>query len=182
MAPIEHVTIKRVPGTSTLIGGWLSALEESRTDLISTLEGIGVAELHAEILPGAHSIGAILWHVASVELWWTRSVLLASPPDEPTCRRFGLSRPGEIHRPPESWELAQFLALMAEAHAGTLSLYSTMTDEAFLTADRSAPGGTRCWSPEWILYNLLDHEANHRGQIAMLKRLLRLGSPRPDTD
>lgn len=170
---MKQIRLNRPPGATSQIGGWLGALTEAREDLLGTLTDLTDQELHTELLPGAHSIAAILWHMANIELWWIQTVLQGTPPDEATRRRFGLTEPGEFNTPPDTMSLAQFLALMAEARQATVAAYGAMTDEAFTTADRLRPGGQRIYAPEWILFNLVDHEANHRGQIAMLKRLLR---------
>lgn len=170
---MQQIRLNRPAGATEQIGGWLGALTEAREDLLATLADLTQEELHTKLLPGAHSIAAILWHMANVELWWIQTVLQGTPPDEATRQRFGLTEPGELNTPPSTMTLAQFLALMAEARQATLAAYETVTDEAFTTADRLRPGGQRLYAPEWILFNLVDHEAHHRGQIAMLKRLLR---------
>ncbi|WP_238594648.1 DinB family protein [Caenibacillus caldisaponilyticus] len=72
---------------------------------------------------------------------------------------------------PAEKRLDEFLDLLAETMALVESVYRHMPDDVFTTADR--PLGEENVSPEWVLYNLLDHEANHRGQIAMMKRILR---------
>lgn len=170
---MQQISLNRPPGATSQIGGWLGALTEAREDLLATLADLTQAELHQELLPGAHSIAAILWHMANVELWWIQSVLVGTPPDDSTRQRFGLTEPGEINTPPATWTLDRFLALLAEVRQATLTAYGSMLDQVFITADRARPGGQRLYAPEWILFNLVDHEANHRGQIAMLKRLLR---------
>lgn len=160
-------------GYAPLVATWLGALEESRADLLGMLGDLNMAELHGRLVPGAHSIAEILWHVANVELWWIRHVVQGREIDPETRARFGLTEPGELNTPPAHWPLQQFIDLMDEAHALTLSVYREMSDERFRGSVCMIPGYDRGFSPEWIAYNLLDHVANHRGQVAMLKRLMR---------
>jgi len=168
------VTVQPLAGDAPLAARWLGALGESRRDLVETVADLTDVELHAALVPGAHSIAALLRHVAGVELWWVRTVLLQSPLDPGTAERFGLSQgPGTILPPPREWGLPQLLALLDEAHGETCLAFRGLDDVALQRPDRPWPGGGRAISPEWILYNLLDHLANHRGQIAMLKRLIR---------
>lgn len=165
--------IQRLDGFCPSAATWLGAMAESRADLLDLLQDLTQAELHARIAPGAHSIAEMLWHLANVELWWIACVAQGRELEGETRDRFGLTQPGELNGPPAEWDLAQFLALMDEAHAVTLQVFSEYDEEAFTTATCQRPGGRGAVSPEWIAFNLLDHLANHRGQIAMVKRLLR---------
>ena len=162
-----------LPWYETEIGRWLGALEESRADLLEVLDGMTHEELHTELVPGAHSIAAILWHMANVELWWNRAVLRGEEITEQMRAEFGLTRPGDMNRPPDTMTLDRFLSLMATARSLTVESYRTVTENGAHLADRAMPGRNRRFSPAWILYNLVDHEANHRGQVAMLLRLIR---------
>lgn len=155
----------------TMADRWLAALAQSRADLLAILSDLTHEELHARITPSAHSVAEYLWHIANVSLWWTKSVVLGEPISEEEKARFGLTRPGEILKAPAEKRLDEFLDLLAETMALVESVYRHMPDDVFTTADR--PLGEESVSPEWVLYNLLDHEANHRGQIAMMKRILR---------
>lgn len=170
-------SIARPDGYAPLAGMWLEAMRESREDLLSMLSDLTAEELHRRILPGAHSVAAILWHVANVELWWIQQVLLGQEIGLENRVRFGLSVPGELHTPPADWPLERFIGLMEEAHGLTRSSYREMSDERFRESVCMIPGRDRGFSPEWIAYNLLDHVANHRGQVAMLKRLMRTAQP-----
>jgi uncharacterized damage-inducible protein DinB len=165
--------VSRPDGYGPLVATWLGAMAESREDLLSMLADLTPEELHRRILPGAHTIAEILWHVANVELWWIQAVMLGQAIDPETRARFGLTEPGELNSPPADWGLERFTALMAEAHALTLEVFRRFSDEAFRGSSCTVPGGRNSFSPEWIAYNLLDHVANHRGQVAMIKRLLR---------
>lgn len=165
--------IARPDGYAPLVGTWLGALTESREDLLSMLTDLTTAELHRRLMRGAHSMAEILWHVANVELWWVRHVLLGQEIDAETRARFGLTRPGELNTPPADWPVERFIGLMEEAHGLTRSVYRSFTDEVFRESTCPIPGREKRFSPEWIAYNLLDHVANHRGQVALLKRLIR---------
>ncbi|MFZ5817359.1 MAG: DinB family protein [Bacillota bacterium] len=166
-------SISRPDGYAPLVGTWLGALAESRDDLLSLLEDLTREELHRRILPGCHSIAEILWHVANVELWWVREVVLGEQIDPETRARFGLTVAGDLNTPPQDWGLDRFIGLMDEAYALTREVYRTFSDEAFRERPCRIPGREKRFTPEWIAYNLLDHVANHRGQVAMIKRLLR---------
>lgn len=165
--------ISRPDGYAPLVATWLGAMAESREDLLEMVRDLTVAELHRRVVPGAHSVAEILWHVANVELWWVEHVLQGREIGLETRTRFGLTVPGQLNTPPADWGVERFISLVNEAHGLTLAVCRTMSDERFRESACLIPGRDKGFSPEWILYNLLDHVANHRGQIALLKRLLR---------
>jgi metallothiol transferase len=164
--------------SQTMAHRWLAALSESRQDLLEMIQGISHEELHARIAPSAHSIADYLWHIANVSLWWTKHVLLGESISAEEKARFGLTQPGVIHAAPKTMTLSDFLALLEETFALVERVYQPMSDEEFTRADMPLGSDGQRVSPEWVLYNLLDHDANHRGQIAMLLRLIRQGATR----
>jgi metallothiol transferase len=164
--------------SQTMAHRWLAALSESREDLIGMIRDTSHEELHARIAPSAHSIADYLWHIANVSLWWTKEVLLGQSISAEEKARFGLTRPGVIHFTPTTMQLSHFLQLLEETMALVEQVYRPMPDEEFTRADRPLGSDGQLVSPEWVLYNLLDHDANHRGQIAMLLRLIRQGATR----
>jgi metallothiol transferase len=164
--------------SQTMAHRWLAALSESRQDLLEMIQGISHEELHARIAPSAHSIADYLWHIANVSLWWTKHVLLGEPISAEEKERFGLTEPGVIHAAPKTMTLSDFLSLLEETFALVERVFQAMSDEEFTRADRPLGSEGQLVSPEWVLYNLVDHDANHRGQIAMLLRLIREGATR----
>lgn len=166
-------SLKGPDGYAPEVAVWLAALDESQADLMEILADLTHEELHRRLLPGAHSIAEILWHLANVELWWSQQVMMGQEINPDQLSRFGLTRPGELNCPPGHYEVAHFSGLMAEAHALTRTLVKGMDGEGFRSPTCIIPNRPTWLTPEWILFNLVDHLANHRGQIALLKRLYR---------
>lgn len=153
------------------LGLWWSALEDVRRQTKLAVEGLTPDALAARPPGEGNSIGQLLRHIAGVELDWTLTDLCrgeAMPAGTPAMLRDGgpMDDPGA--RP-----LEDFLAVLDFARA---------TLRARLMTLRGAdPAETREYRDEhkhavytvrWILYHLVDHEAQHKGQILAVRRAL----------
>lgn len=157
----------------TMADRWIDGLEESRADLTALLDDVTEEEYHRVVCAGAHTIAQECVHVANVQLWWTEAVVNQAEIAEDRRARFLLTNPGDMNAPPASYDAWVLRGLLGEAQDLTLWTYRKMSDEAFVRSDRRHPYTGDFYSPEWICYNLLDHDGYHRGQIALIKRLLR---------
>ncbi|MFN2509885.1 MAG: DinB family protein [Pyrinomonadaceae bacterium] len=161
-------------GFSPAIGFFVSGMEEVREQLEQAVEGMSEQQLGVRAVPGAHSIAALLLHIGEAEWWWMQ------------CNVFGHKLTREDRQAPY-WDVlkdpdgvasklysAQFcLDEIAKIRKLTRNLLASFNDddlERFISFER---GGERHeHSLRWILHHLIDHEAQHKGQILMLKRLL----------
>jgi uncharacterized damage-inducible protein DinB len=150
------------------IASLLWMMEDSRRMLLETVAGLDLATLDWEPEIGGNSIGALLYHIAGVEMdWLYTEVLEQEPPQEiialfPSdmrdndghlARRRGEDLPALVHR-------------LSEVRQNLLTTYSGMTSEDFRRA-RSLDDYDV--TPEWVLHHLLQDEAVHRGEIGMVK-------------
>lgn len=149
------------------LGFALAALEEVRGRTKRAVDGLSTAELTARGA-GPNSIGALLRHVALVELDWIltdvgRGEGLPDATPEVVKIEGPMADPGS--RP-----LTEFLAALDFARAVTVDRLSRLPAEE-ITEEREYLDEHvhRTFNVRWILHHLLVHEAHHLGQIAAIR-------------
>jgi len=159
-------------GLSREIGLLVAGLEHSRSKTYEVLSDLSPAEIARKILPTAHSIGAMAMHLGEVEYWWVQSAAMQR---EMTDEGIKLSHWLD------TFENDVDKGFTAEYCLETLKKISSLTREAMTSFNddglemlytRPEIEGRQV-SLRWLLQNLIDHEAHHRGQMAMVKRLMR---------
>ena len=132
--------------------------------------------------PGRNSIGMLLAHHAIVEVWWldvgARGELPRPEAEARVRARLGLGLDDDgMPAPPDGghpaalagWTLDQYLELLAKARACTAECLANWRDADLDQTVRVREG--RDVSRGWILYHVLEHFAQHAGQIGLLTAL-----------
>src|SRR6266496_6206562 len=171
-------TLTPHPGLTTGIGYYFSGMEEVRKQLREAVKGISDDAFGRPAFPGAHSIGALVLHIGEAEWWWMQCIvsghkLTAEDRSAPFW---------DVLKNPESFAGKSYSAEFCldeatKVRKQTRELLARFTDddlERIFTSERR--GVTYDHSLRWILHHLIDHEAQHKGQILMLKRLLGVGN------
>jgi uncharacterized damage-inducible protein DinB len=173
---IKKVSLEPVSGFSEQIGFHIAGMAEVREQLSDAVEDLSNEEIAAKVLPDVHSIGQLILHNAEAEWWWIKCVASGKELNEEEAIR-------EAH-----WDIllekdfalkdysAKFcIDEVNRVRRMCLDTVRTFTDkdlDKFYGWDKK--DGTRTEvTLRWILHHLIDHEAQHKGQILMLKRLLR---------
>jgi hypothetical protein len=160
--PVERPRniLEPVPGVSRGIGFCLAGLEEVRAQTIKLLEDMTVPELAVRVTPDSHQVG-----LANLEIT-----------DED--RKFAhLHDSTETDFASKNYSAADCVKVLGRIHRRaieTLSNYSDRDLDVVFTNDAHPAGFNG--NLRWILHRLTDHEANHKGQIAMMKRMIREAS------
>lgn len=153
------------------IGRWLWALEDARKRTKAHLE-----ELSSEFIDwpppfGVNSIGTLLYHVALVEADWLYVEMLeqAYAPAIvslfPHPVRDAQDRLTNVAGVP----LADHIMRLDAVREQVLQVFQTMTLDDFRRA-RQLPDYDV--TPEWVLHHLMQHEAEHRSEIAALRHTI----------
>lgn len=171
----EQLILRPLLGYVPSVGYALACLEWERSTTLEVVVGLSIEMLDgtAEGLP--NSIGSLLYHVALVELDWLYSEILVEPIPEMCEALFPLE-----HRDHEGKlavmagvGLGEHLERLAAVRQTLLKALRDMTDEDFYRPRSLEPYDV---NPAWVLYHLLEHEAKHSAQMALLRRRLTAGT------
>lgn len=159
------------PTGDAAIAPWLWALEDGRRRTLDRLAGIDLAVLDWTPPVGGNAIGSLLYHIALIEMDWLLAEVLELadyPPD--VVALFPLDVREEHGRltPCIGLDLAAHLARLDATRARLLAVFGEMSPEDFRRV-RHLPDYDV--TPEWVLHHLIQHEAEHRGEIGVVRLL-----------
>ncbi len=184
MAMIVQTLLETPPGfRSETVARFLWQMDEQRQALTADTRGLTPEALAWQPAPGMNTIGMLLAHIAYAESHLTQ-VGLEGKAESDTRTAIGLGveeeglplAPGGPPAPALAGrDLAWFDDLLERARANTRRVAMTLTDaDLAREVRRRRPDGTeRVFNVGWVLYHMLEHEAGHRGQIALLRHLHR---------
>jgi uncharacterized damage-inducible protein DinB len=126
---------------------------------------------------GAHSIGGLVLHIGEAEWFWMQMVVsghkLTDEDREAACWDIL----DDLERVAQRGYTAEFclseIEKIRNQTRDVLFSYNDKDLERIITFERK--GQTTEYNLRYILHHLIDHEAQHKGQIFMLKRLMALG-------
>lgn len=151
-------------------------MEEVRAQLNAAVVKISSDDLGRLAVPEAHSIGALVLHIGEAEWWWMQCVISGHQVTDTDARTAFWDVLKEPRRVAEQGYSAQFcLGEISRIREQTRALLASYKDDQLdleFTFERD--GQPHQLNLRWILHHLIDHEAQHKGQILMLKRLLGL--------
>jgi uncharacterized damage-inducible protein DinB len=169
---IKKDILEPLPGFSREIGYYLAAWSKARASTLQFIEDLSPEELAYRVLPNLHSIGALTLHLGEAEFYWMQFVV---------AKREVTEEEKKFSHWCDTLEADFERGYTAGYCLGTLEKISQMTGELLAEktdADLEVPhlrddyGEPMEISLRSILQRMIDHEAHHRGQIAMIKRLL----------
>ena len=166
-------TLSSVSGFSTDIGFCLNGMEEVREQLREAVDGMADEQLSRPAIPGAHSIAALVLHIGEAEWYWMQCVVSGHP----VTNEIRNSPCWDVLKDPVGFSEKNYSAefclneirKIRQQTAETLASFNdSQLDRVFSFARKDE---TTELTLRWILHHLIDHEAQHKGQILMLKRL-----------
>ena len=165
------MVVEALPGYEAEVGRLLWMLEETRRRTKECLEGVNPAVLDWTPLPTANSIGTLLYHIAAIEADWLYMEVLEEqtfPPDLVTL--FPDDVRDETGRlvMARGTSLATSLDRLDVVRGHGVAAFREMSPAEF-RRERDFPDYRV--TPEWVLHHLIQHEAEHRGQIGLLRDL-----------
>lgn len=168
--------IRPVEGFSREIGYYLAGLEEVREQLRDAVSELSTENIGRLAFPEAHSIGGLVLHIGEAEWWWMNCVISGHELSEADAAMSFWDVLKEPERVSQNSYSAQFcLDEISNVRKQTRTLLASFDDERLDKIFQfERKGATHDLSLRWILHHLIDHEAQHKGQILMLKRLLGL--------
>ncbi len=174
MPPEEDLTtslldVEPLPGYEPTIGRWLWQLEDTRHETKEAVTGLVPATLDWTPHVGENSISTLLYHIALIELDWLYTEVLENQPWPEELKllfavadRDGQGHLSAVHGAP----LDEYHHRLDLTRQRLLDSFLGMTVEEF-RRPRSLPSYQV--TPEWVLHHLIQHEAEHRGHIQLLR-------------
>jgi len=164
----ERIVLVRDPRAEGDLGVALAALEDVRARTKRAVAGLDDATLAARPAGAGNSIGMLVRHIALVELDWVLTDIGRGEPipaDAPAMLRLDdpMADPGPRL-------LAEFVEALDFARAVTVDRLGRLPASE-IDAEREYRDERvhRVFNVRWILHHLVEHEAHHEGQIALMR-------------
>jgi hypothetical protein len=156
-------------GVDPLVGGAIARLTDARRRTLRDLEGLDPAHVDRPGPDGTNSVGAILYHVAAIEMAWLAEEIL------------GLDAwpPGVEHLLPydvrdEAGLLWAVRGQSLDDHLERLRITREVLVRELAALDTAEFRRVRVLAdydvtPEWVAFHLTQHEAEHRSELGRLR-------------
>jgi uncharacterized damage-inducible protein DinB len=168
----QRLVVEILPGCEPEIGRLLWMLEETRRRTKEGIAGLSDAALEWASAPAENSIATLLYHIAAIEADWLYVEVLEeqSFPSEvvalfPEDVRDEHGRLTAIR----GANLASSLDRLDAVRSRLLEVCRGLSLAEFRRVRDLPDYGV---TPEWVLHHLMQHEAEHRGQIGVLRELI----------
>ncbi len=169
-------------GYSTQIGIFVSMLDWMRESVIRSVKGLSRSELDFLTDPEANTIGALLLHLAATEVVY-QDLTFEGLKDFSDANKEKWSVPMELgnegRKQIKGYDLEYYLSALKTVREKTLAEFKKRDDKWLADVDPSFFGGkpTNNYC-KW--FHVCEHEANHRGQITVIRK--RLPGKKPGND
>ena len=172
---IQKFGIEPLDGFASAISYYLAGFEYSRLKTREVIRDLTPAEIAKRIMPEIHSIGAITLHLCECEYYWIQSVVRERElsDDEKKFAHMFDGMENDVDRGFDAnYLLGKLDAISQLNHDHLKTMDDEMLDRFFISryGERNQE-----FSLREILQRRTDHEANHRGQMSMIKRVIRGG-------
>jgi len=165
--------IADISGFTPQIGRLVSMLNYIRHTTLSAVAGLTINELDYLNDPDSNSIGALLLHIAAAEAGYQLATFYdrEMTADEKSEWGAALALGGKARQDIKGYDLEFYLDKLNQVRAKTLTELASR-DDLWLDAQTSF-GKDNKINNYFKWFHVLTHEANHRGQIRLLRRLAR---------
>lgn len=157
--------MKPIKGYSNQIGIMVSMLEDLKLRITEQVDSLSIQETDFLFDENANSIGALIMHLAATESYYqVESLEERSWTDEEASYWEVPASLGEEARVKYNGKPIQYyLDIWNEVRAKTLLGLQSKNDEWFQSEIDDDV------NHHWVWYHVMEHEANHMGQIALVK-------------
>ncbi len=159
-----------LPGYAVEIGRALWMLEDTRRRTKDHLKGLSPAVLDWHASETDNTIGTLLYHMAAIELDWLYAEVLeqAAPADLMVLFPYDVREHQGQLTPVKAGTLEAYVVRLDTTRATLLAAFRPLTLEDYRRLRWLEDYDV---TPEWVLHHLMQHEAEHRGQIIEIRRL-----------
>ena len=160
--------LKSVEGYSPKIGLMVYMLEDLKDRITEQVKDLDQSQVDFLYDDNANSIGALIMHLVSTESYYQVATLKGRDWTEDERTRFGIA--GEINQKVKNMlkgmPITHYLDLWDEVREETLKELETKDDDWFASSIEEG------LNYHYIWYHVMEHSANHMGQIATIKNRL----------
>jgi len=169
-------------GLTHEVGRWLAALDELRLGTLLLLHDLGPDHLASIPAPNMNSIGTLLTHIAESEAFWIVERIGGRPLPAERRELYRMDIFGRQHAPQAARASGTFfVGILSDLRIETEEVLAGINDKDLdgkrIWNDPRRPENQEVFTVRWILNHVLTHEAHHRGEIAMTRRMLGAGEP-----
>ncbi len=167
-------------GYSPEIGTLTSMMAFMRSQVLDSVKGLSQLDLDFLLDAKANRIGALLMHLAAVETFYQLNTFEGVNPEKlPKEFKEKWGVPQELGDPArdaiKGHSLDFYLNILRETRDKTLSEFRKRDDKWLAAVDKTwlpAAGHEWGWNNHCKWFHVTEHEANHNGQIKLLKSRL----------
>lgn len=166
---MEQNIINPLSGFEPVIGTWLWALQDSRQRTLDLLNGLDDQTVNWIPLDGTNSIGTLLYHIAAIEISWLYEDIFEGtnfPPEIAALMKFDVRDDDGSLTSVFAESLDTHLNRLEYCRNHFLSKLEGMSVEEFRRHRKLEDYDV---TPEWVIHHLMQHEAEHRGQIGEIR-------------
>jgi uncharacterized damage-inducible protein DinB len=169
------LSVTPLPDCDPEIGRQLARMEEARRRTRRALLGITQEQIDWQP-PVANSIATLLYHIAAIEMDWLFNEVKEGHMAQTVWDNFPYpvrNVSGQL-TPVRGLTLAQHDERLDSTRALLLDAFHAMSVDEYRRIRRFTDYDV---TPEWVLHHLMQHEAEHRGEILTIRALAEQATP-----
>lgn len=149
------------------IGGWLAALDDARRRTKTAIAALTPAQLDWQPPDAGNGVGSLLYHIALIEADWLSAEVREEPDYPPDLLALF---PWDVRD--GAGRLTVVTGLDLDTHVARLDAVRALTVATFAATTLTDFRRVRALpaydvTPEWVAHHLLQHEAEHRGELGV---------------
>ena len=171
---VEQRFLESASGFSGALAFYIGNLEAARGRLRRLVADLSAEELAARAFPGAHQIGNLILHLGESEAGWIWQIIAGRELSEEDKKFIHWCDTTERDYAEKAYSAADCVERIDQISERSRKFLANFTDADLDRLFGCERDGKRVEvALRHVLTDLADHEAVHRGQISMLKRILR---------
>lgn len=151
-------------------------MQAVRKELGEIIFDLNNNELSTRFNKHSNSIGQLILHIGEVEWWWLNCIISGNKLTESDKQNVFWDILKKRNFASKNFSVQDCLKIVDQIRELTKEVLANFTDEDLVKVfyyETSWSNGKHEANLRWILHHLIDHEAHHKGQISMIKRLIR---------
>lgn len=165
----EQFVVQPIPGCPPAIGAALWRMEEARKRTFEQLGNVPEAMIDFASEHERHTVGTLLYHIALIEADWLYAEVLVTDyaPDIVALFPYDVRLASGRLTPVFGEKLATHLNRLTVVRARLIETFTAMSLD-----DYYRPRSLERYdvTPEWVLFHLSQHEAEHRAELNSLRQ------------